>query len=129
MSLRTGLLHVDLAKEGEEAGAELALATLLEFGLKWAKELDGRPARIEVTDPALRDALAAQLAALDTGITLVENQPAVRDALRNLEESQFGERIPGLMESPGMSIARLRAFADAAQPSTRTVHPETKTRL
>src|SRR3954454_3705414 len=59
VSLRTGLVHMDLAKEGEEATPELALATLLEFGLKWAKELDGRPARLEVRDAALRDARAA----------------------------------------------------------------------
>jgi tetratricopeptide (TPR) repeat protein len=114
VSLRTGLVHVDLAKEGEDATPELALATLLEFGLKWAKELDGRPGRIEVRDPGLRDALAAPLAALDTRITLVEDQPAVRDALRSFEEHEVGERMPGLLDSRGMSIERLRAFADAA---------------
>src|SRR5688572_23932479 len=86
VSLRTGLVHSALVKAGVEATAELALETLLQFGLKRAKELEGRPARIEVRDPGLRDALAAPLAALDTAIVVVEDQPAVRDALRTLEE-------------------------------------------
>jgi tetratricopeptide (TPR) repeat protein len=115
VSLRTGLVHIDLAKEGEEATPELALATLLEFGLKWAKELDGRPARLEVRDAALRDALAASLTALDTTITVVEDLPAVRDALRTFEEHEAeDEPIPGLLAAPGMSIDRVRAFAAAA---------------
>ena len=114
VSLRTGLLHVDLAKEGEEATPELALATLVAFGLKWAKELDGRPARVEVTDPGLRDALADQLAALGITVSVVADLPAVRNALRSFEEHEVGEPMPGLMESPGMTIERVRAFADAA---------------
>src|SRR5215212_10181012 len=115
VSLRTGLVHMDLAPEGEEATPELALATLLEFGLKSAKELDGRPARIEVRDAALRDALAASLATLDTTITVVEDQPAVRDALCTFEEHELeDEPVPGLLDAPGMSIDRVRAFAAAA---------------
>jgi hypothetical protein len=90
----------------------LALATFLEFGLKWAKGLEGRPARVEVRAAKLRDALAAPLAILDTTVGLVDELPAVRDALRNLEEQSTGERLPGLLESPGMSVDRVRAFAD-----------------
>jgi tetratricopeptide (TPR) repeat protein len=112
-SLRTGLVHLDLAK-GEEATPELALAAFLEFGLKWAKGLEGRPARVEVRDAGLRDALAAPLATLDTGVVLVEDLPAVRDVLHNLEAQATGERLPGLLESPGVSVDRLRAFANAA---------------
>ena len=114
VSRRTGLVHLDLAKEGEQATPELALATFLEFGLKWAKGLEGRPARVEVRAASLRDALAAPLAILDTAVALVDELPAVRDALRNLEEQSTGERLPGLLESPGMSVDRVRAFADAA---------------
>ena len=93
---------------------DLALAAFLEFGLKWAKELEGRPARIEVRDASLRDALAGPLATLDTTVALVEDVPAVREALHNLEAQSTGERLPGLLESPGMSVDRLRAFASAA---------------
>ena len=115
VSLRTGLVHAVLAKAGADATPELALETLLQFGLKRAKELEGRPARIEVRDPGLRDALAAPLAALDTAIAVVEDQPAVRDALRTFEEEgEEGDPIPGLMEAEGMSVERVRAFAEAA---------------
>jgi tetratricopeptide (TPR) repeat protein len=117
VSLRTGLFHVHPVDAGDEATPELALATLLEFGLKQAKALDGRPARVEVRDPALRDALAGPLAALDTSVAVVEDQPAVRDALRAMEEDEEeedGEPIPGLLDSPGISVERVRAFAEAA---------------
>ena len=114
VSLRTGLVHLDLPPEGEQATSDLALAVLLEFGLKWAKGLEGRPSRVEVRDAELRDALAGPLAALDTEVTLVGDLPAVRDALHNLEVHATGERVPGLLESPGMSVDRLRAFASAA---------------
>src|SRR5918993_585986 len=113
-SVRTGLVHLDLANGDEPATTDLALATFLEFGLKWAKGLEGRPARVEVRDPSLRDALAGPLAALDTTVVLAEDLPAVREALHNLETHSTGERLPGLLESPGMSVDRLRAFASAA---------------
>lgn len=113
-SMRTGLVHLDMASGNESAPADLALATLLEFGLKWAKALEGRPARVEVRDASLRDALAGPLATLDTSVALVDDLPAVREALQNLEAHSTGERLPGLLESPGMSVDRLRAFASAA---------------
>jgi tetratricopeptide (TPR) repeat protein len=114
LSLRTGLLHLDLPEDGKEVTPELALATLLELGLRHAKELEGRPSRVETNDPALRDALAAPLAALDTAVTVVDDMPAVREALRDLEAHTAGVLVPGLLESPGMSVDRLRAFASAA---------------
>jgi tetratricopeptide (TPR) repeat protein len=114
VSKRTGLVHLDLPQEGEEATSDLALAVLLEFGLKWAKGLEGRPSRVEVRDAGLRDALAGPLATLDTEVTLVDDLPAVREALHNLEAHATGERLPGLLESPGVSVDRLRAFAGAA---------------
>lgn len=114
VSLRTGLVHLDLAPEGEQATSDLALAVFLEFGLKWAKGLEGRPSRVEVRDAGLRDALAGPLATLDTEVMLVDDLGAVREALHNLEAHATGERLPGLLESTGISVDRLRAFASAA---------------
>jgi tetratricopeptide (TPR) repeat protein len=113
-SLRTGLIHIDLAPAGEQPSPELALTTLLEFGLKWAKGLEGRPVRVEVRDAGLRDALRDPLSALDTTVALIEDLPAVRDALDNLEAQTIGERLPGLLDAPGISVERLHAFASAA---------------
>ena len=114
VSLRTGLVHLDLAPEGEQATSDLALAVFLEFGLKWAKALEGRPSRVEVRDAGLRDALAGPLATLDTEVTLIDDMAAVREALHNLEAHATGERLLGLLESPGISVDRLRTFASAA---------------
>jgi tetratricopeptide (TPR) repeat protein len=115
VSLRTGLVHLALPPEGSSASPEFAVTALLEFGFKWAKELDGRPGRIEVRDAALRDALAIALANLSTPVTIVDDMPAVRDALVNFEAAASdGRRFPGMLESPGVTPDRLRAFAEAA---------------
>jgi len=114
-SVRTGLIHLALPNEGEPATLRLALDALLEFGLKWAKPLEGRPARVEVDDPQLRDALADALAPLNTAVVLVEDLPRVTAALRDFEaHSSGGRRLPGALEATGVTPARLRAFADAA---------------
>lgn len=114
-SLRTGLVHLDLPPEGSAASPEFALSALLEFGLKWSKGLEGRPARVEVRDPALREALADPLARLSTLVEVVDDLPAVREALDSLEaEATGGRRLPGLLESPGVTPDRVRGFAEAA---------------
>jgi tetratricopeptide (TPR) repeat protein len=115
VSLRTGLVHLDLPSEGQAANAEFALAALIEFGLKLAKQLDGRPARLEVRDRSLREALAAALANLSTSVVVVDHLPAVREVLDRFEaDSNEGVRIPGLLEDPNIGPERLRAFAEAA---------------
>jgi tetratricopeptide (TPR) repeat protein len=115
VSLRTGLIHTELADPGMEAAAQIGLSSLLDFGLKWAKALEGRPSRVEVTDPRLRDALAAPLAALNTPVALVEDVPQLEEAFRNIEAHATGDqRNPGALEAPGVTPDRLRAFADAA---------------
>ena len=115
VSLRTGLLHLALPPKGSTPTPEFGLAALLEFGLKWSKGLEGRPARVEVRDPALRDVLADSLAKLSTSVAVVDDMSAVREVLNNLEaEETGGRRFPGVLESPGVTPDRLRAFAEAA---------------
>lgn len=115
VSLRTGLINVAVPDEGEEASADFALQALLEFGLKWAKELTGRPSHVRVKGAELREALAPMLARLDTTTEIAADLPYVRDALRSLEESANETvRVPGLIESPGVTLAHVRAFAVAA---------------
>jgi tetratricopeptide (TPR) repeat protein len=113
-SVRTGLIHLDLAQNNQPPSADLALSTFLEFGLKWARGLEGRPGRVEVQNLELRESLAGPLATLDTPVALVSDLPAVRDAVHQLEARETGGRLPGILESPGVSVDRLRAFADAA---------------
>jgi tetratricopeptide (TPR) repeat protein len=50
-----------------------------------------------------------------TSVVVVDDMPAVREVLINLEaEATGGRRLPGLLESPGVTPDRLRAFAEAA---------------
>jgi tetratricopeptide (TPR) repeat protein len=115
VSLGAGLLHLDLPEEGIVASPQLALATLLEFGLKIGGDLMGRPIRIEVTDAALREVLGNALAPLNTTVSVVPDMPAVREALQVLEAgAAHGVRTPGLLESPGVSAEDVRSFAEAA---------------
>ena len=115
VSLRTGLMHVELSERTDVAIADLALAGFLAFGLKWAKTLDGRPSRVEVTDPELRAALLPHLSSLNTSVTIVPAQPQLEDAFREMEaHATGGQRFSGALETPGVAVERLRAFADAA---------------
>jgi hypothetical protein len=81
VSLRTGLIHVALPEEGARPSAEFALAALLEFGLKTLKGLDG-PARVEVRDPGLRDALADVLSGMSTSVPFLK--PTRLDIVNNI---------------------------------------------
>lgn len=114
VSQRTGLIHLVVPPDGVRASPELALGALLEFGLKWSKGLDGRPARVEVREPALRDVLAEPMSKLATPVVLVEDMPAVREVLHNFEAEAVGNRFPGALEAPDVTPDRLRAFADAS---------------
>ena len=83
---------------------ELALATFLEFGLKWAKELDGRPARIEVRAP--RPARRPGRTAGRPRTPVITRSRSCLPYARPFavsKSTRVGERMPGLMESPGMS--------------------------
>src|SRR4249920_3718843 len=77
VSTGIGLAHFDFPSEGVAPDADLALATLLEFGFKHKRHDLGRPSRIEVSDPALRDMLARALSAMNTSVVLVPELPAV----------------------------------------------------
>jgi hypothetical protein len=109
VSLRTGLLHM-APDEGSVGNAELAVQTLIEFGLKKSKELGGRPSIIEVRDVQVKDALAATMFALDTSVRLVEELPAVAEALRSLEAAAGGgHRHAGMLEGTRVTADELRA--------------------
>jgi tetratricopeptide (TPR) repeat protein len=88
---------------------------MVEFGMKESKALGGRPARVEVRGAAMQEALATTLAGTGTFVVAVDDLAAVKDVLRNLEAAQNdGDRFPGALEAPGVTVDRLRAFADAA---------------
>jgi tetratricopeptide (TPR) repeat protein len=115
VSERTGLVHVEPEPAFGAHGPELALTALLEFGLREAKHLGGRAARLRVTDPDLAAFLAAQLDDRDTTIDVVDDLPAVTDILHQMARELSGaEPIPSVLDAPGVTPERLRAFAEAA---------------
>ena len=115
VSERTGLMHLEPEPEFDAHGPSLALAALLELGLRHDKHLGGRAARLCVTDAELAAFLAAQLNDPETTIGVVDDVPAVREVLRQFAlDINDGEVPPEALEAPGVTIDRLRAFADAA---------------
>ena len=114
VSLRTGHVNLQLPPEGRTASADLALSALFEFAAKEAKALGGRPARIEVRGAELKDALETALAGTGTAVVSVDDLPAVTEVLRSFERSEAPVPFPGLLDDPGMTVDRVRAFAEAA---------------
>jgi tetratricopeptide (TPR) repeat protein len=114
-SERTGMVHVEAEPEFGAHGHDLALRALVEFGLRYRKHDIGRPARLRVTDPDLAAHLTSQLQDSETSVEVVRDLPVVRDALRHLaEDLAGGELPPDLLDARGVTVDRLRAFADAA---------------
>jgi len=115
VSLRTGRVNLQLSQEGTNASADLALSALFEFAAKETKALGGRPARVQVGDTALQAALSAALAGTSTEVDRVDDVTAVHQVLEQLERDQgSGVSYPGLLGQRGVTVERVRAFADAA---------------
>lgn len=114
VSLSSGLLHLALPEDGRSASADLALRALLEFGSKHAKSLTGRPSVLQVRDQEIAQALSESMAGLDTRLVVVDELPAVREAMFALEESSPGGRLPGALEGAAVTVEQLRSFAEAA---------------
>jgi hypothetical protein len=105
-------VHVDVAT-GEPTPA-FALAALLDFPVK-VRHVDARPATIEVRDAGVRDHLAEALDGTGTLVRPVDRLPAAEEGVANFEAASAARpRVPGLLEATGMTVARVRPFADAA---------------
>ena len=113
-SVRTGLIWIRIEPQPRTANAELALRALLEFAKKHERELVGRPARIEVPNARFAEELGQLLDDRDTAIAVVEDQPEVHEALRELGERETGPLPRGLLETPGVTVEHVRRFAEAA---------------
>ncbi len=117
VSSRTGLIHIEFPDDsgGNTATPDLALAGLINFGLKEARRLDGRPAVVQVRDADVLRRVSDALSRYDTRVELVDDLPAVRHVLQEMEAGVTdGPRVPGALEAPGVTLDRLRAYAEAA---------------
>jgi hypothetical protein len=113
---RSGSVHLKIESARGQADWQLAVEALLELGLK--RHLAGcRPGSIEVSDDALADRLRQVLGLQDLVVTVLPELPAVSLMLLEMERSMGGGRpaAPGALHEPGVTIERLRAFAEAAR--------------
>ncbi|MFB3816864.1 MAG: tetratricopeptide repeat protein [Candidatus Methylomirabilales bacterium] len=115
ISERTGFIHLKTQEEGQGRDPGLALAALLEFGLT-RKLANCRPERVQVTDEATAEYLARNLG--DTGIQIsaTANLSAIDELLRRFAEDMHGAPLPpDALDAPGVTVERMRAFAEAAK--------------
>ena len=111
VSLATGMINIQLA-EGD-ADADLALQVLVDLGLKFVR---CRPARLEVADATLGARLAEALADPELEVSVRADLPAVDQVLRTMEaETSEGPPLPEALEVRGVTVDRMRAFAEAAR--------------
>jgi len=112
VSLGTGMMNVQLA-ESAGADADLALQVLADLGLKFVRS---RPARLEVADATLGARLGEALADPELSVSTRPDLPAVDEVLRAMEEGTTDRPpLPEALEAPGVTVERMRAFAEAAR--------------
>jgi hypothetical protein len=112
-SLATGEINAELA-ETDEAAKELALPALVQLGLKFTR---CRPARLEVADESLGARVAEGLGDPELTVSVRVDLPDVDAMVREMERGLSGGRvpIPGALDARGVTLERMRAFADAAR--------------
>jgi tetratricopeptide (TPR) repeat protein len=111
VSLPTGMMNVQLAEDA--ADASFALQTLADLGLKFTRS---RPASLEVTDSTLGAELAEALADPELSVNVRADLPAVDRIVREMAEAMSdAPALPEALDAPGVTVERMRAFAEAAR--------------
>jgi hypothetical protein len=117
LNVETGLVYTD--PDGLLSAHQDPLHAALEALLRFVEQLaqqHARPQRIEVRDPELAEYLRRHTADRDLDVHLKDRLPAleaaVADLTRSVESRASGP--PSLLDSRGVAIERIRAFADAA---------------
>jgi len=103
----------------DEATPERLLTALVRFALD-RRVAGHRPGRVQVADRELADALGPPLAQVGIAVELLpgpaERLPALAPVLAAMRE-EFANRGSGaaMSDAPGVTVARMRAFGDAAR--------------
>ncbi len=115
VSLETGFVHLKVEPEPGEHDWPLALETLLEFGLQ--RNLAGyRPGGLEVSDEELGGRLIDAIGDRELSLTVLRDLPVVRRVLTDMAEHMAGRPLPpGALSASGVTVSRMRAFAEAAK--------------
>jgi tetratricopeptide (TPR) repeat protein len=113
VSSATGMINIDLA-ESDVADPGVALQALIDLGLKFTR---CRPSRLETTDAGLGARLVEALGDPELAVTVRPDLPEVDRVLREAQRSMDENRLdlPEALDARGVTIERMRAFADAAR--------------
>jgi tetratricopeptide (TPR) repeat protein len=114
VSRATGFVHFKTEPEPGAHDWTLALEALVEFGLK--QHLTGyRPGALQVKDQELSVRLLDALGDSELGVTILPDLPAVRAVLAQMAEYLARRPAPpDALDGEGVTVARMRAFAEAA---------------
>jgi tetratricopeptide (TPR) repeat protein len=98
---------------------EVDFARVVDCFVKFANEpgLGGyRPGRVEVRDSALAEHLQGLLDAVGIAVECRDNLPALDSLMAEMAEGMAGRPLPpGALSGKGVTIERMRSFADAAK--------------
>ena len=113
--LKSGAIHTDAMLAPEEDSLRATLETLGGF----VEKLMGNracPQRLEVCDSDLAEYLRQHLGATGIEVQLVDQLPMLEAAVAEMSDmlDAQADGPPSLLDSRGMTIERVRAFADAA---------------
>lgn len=115
VSRKTGVVHLKIEPEPGAHDWTLALAALVEFGLK--QHLTGyRPAGLEVADRELGTRLLDAIGDRDLALTVLPDLPVVTGVLAEMAEQMAGAPLPpNALDVAGVTVDRMRVFAEAAK--------------
>ncbi len=114
ISLHTELVHMGSADLPAELDPSDALTALVDFACN--ERLAGyRPGKLEVNDSALAVYLTEALAELEIEVVHRDSLLAVNRILQAMSDDLGGPGIPGPFDVAGMTVERIRSFAEAAR--------------
>ncbi len=95
---------------------ERVLEAFVDLGLRNRKVREGRPARLEVQDESLGAYIKNALADGELEVAVLPTLPRVSEEVDDIIHAEYGgPPPPGALDAPGVTVERMRAFADAAR--------------
>ncbi len=95
---------------------ERGLEAFLDLGLRNRKVREGRPARLEVQDESLGAFIKDALGDAELEVVVLPVLPRVSEEINDIIRAEYGgPPPPGALDAPGVTVERMRAFADAAR--------------
>jgi tetratricopeptide (TPR) repeat protein len=92
------------------------LDALLDLGLRNRKAREGRPARLEVQDGSLGAFIKEALRDSQLEVVVLPALPRIQEEIDGVIAAEYdGPFPPGALEAEGVTVERMRAFADAAE--------------